>query len=130
DTAYGSLMAGMALASARLGVVHGLAHPLGVRYDIPHGLVCGVLLPAAIRLNYAHAKDKYDLLSHIAGKPLAAYATELLVKVGMPTDLRAYRIPESDLPAIVADAMPSGSLKANAKKVTDEDVVWMLRQVV
>ena len=49
--ACGSLMAGIALANARLGVVHGMAHPLGIRYHIPHGLCCGVLLSASIRLN-------------------------------------------------------------------------------
>ena len=57
--ALGSMLAGLALASARLGLVHGLAHPIGVATGAPHGLVCGAMLPMAIRANAAEAAPKY-----------------------------------------------------------------------
>jgi alcohol dehydrogenase len=34
----------MAIANSGLGYVHGLAGPMGSLHDIPHGVVCGVLL--------------------------------------------------------------------------------------
>jgi len=129
DTAYGSLLAGLALATARLGVVHGLAHPLGVRYGIPHGLVCGVLLPGAIKLNREAAAEKYALLSEIVGCELLEYVEKLLVDVGLPTSLAEHRIPEGDFAGIIAESMPSGSLKANAKKVTEADLEVILKDV-
>jgi len=128
--AYGSVMAGIALANARLGVVHGMAHPLGIRYHIPHGRCCGVLLPASIRLNRAAAAEKYDRLSHAAGgDDIEKVVERMLDKFGVPRTFAEYDIPRSDFPIIAEESMPSGSLKANPKKVTPDDVINILREV-
>ena len=127
--AYGSVMAGVALANARLGVVHGMAHPLGIRHHIPHGLCCGVLLPASIRLNRAAAAEKFDRLSHAARDDIDLVVERMLDKFGIPRTFTEYNIPQSDFPVIAEESMPSGSLKANPKKVAAEDVINILRQV-
>lgn len=49
--AYGSLMSGIVLANAGLGIVHGLASPIGGFFNIPHGVVCGSLLAEATKMN-------------------------------------------------------------------------------
>lgn len=127
--AYGSMMAGMALANARLGVVHGIAHPLGMRYHIPHGTCCGMLLPASIRLNRPAAAQKYDTLSQIAGGEIAEVVDGMLDKFRIPRTLAAYNVPRSAFRAIAEESMPSGSLKANPKKIAVEDVLHILEQV-
>lgn len=127
--AYGSVMAGLALAHARLGVVHGMAHPLGIRYGIPHGVCCAVLLPASIQLNRDAAGPKYDQLAHVAGRPIDDACRELLRTLDLPENFREYDIPEDDFPRIAEESMPSGSLKANPKRITEADVVKLLEQV-
>jgi len=126
---YGSLMAGMALGNARLGVIHGIVHPLGVRYDIPHGLACGVLLPVALEYNRAACGAKYAVLSSILGGDAAEFARGLLDRMKLPADFKGFGVRAEDFEVIAEEAMPSGSLKANPRKVKKEDVVEMLRKV-
>lgn len=49
--------AGKAFSKAYVGYVHALAHALGGKYDIPHGLANAVILPAVLR-EYGKAAHK------------------------------------------------------------------------
>lgn len=46
--AYGAFLSGVTLANAGLGVVHGVAGPMGGILSIPHGVACANLLPYAV----------------------------------------------------------------------------------
>jgi alcohol dehydrogenase class IV len=46
--AYGAFLSGVTLAHAGLGVVHGVAGPMGGLIAIPHGVACANLLPFAV----------------------------------------------------------------------------------
>ena len=127
--AYGSLSAGLALGSARLGAVHGIAHPLGFRYHIPHGRVCAALLAPVMRLNRSAARDKYDVLGEIVGGDPADWAEGLLDRMGLARRLAEDGLCEADMPAIAQQSMPSGSLKANPHPMTEQDVMTILRHV-
>lgn len=127
--AYGSLSAGLALGSARLGAVHGIAHPVGCRYHVPHGRVCAVLLAPVMRLNREAAAAKYATLGRILGDDAAACVEGLLERVGLAGRLEGTAWSDADLPELARQSMPSGSLKANPHPMTEQDVMDVLRQV-
>jgi len=49
--AYAALLSGITLAQVGLGVVHGLAAPLGAFFPIPHGVACGATVAVASEVN-------------------------------------------------------------------------------
>ena len=75
--AYAAYLSGAALAGAGLGVVHGLASPLGALRNIPHGVVCGTLLPAACEV----VVDRL-LKSENESRGLAKYSQAAMVFTG------------------------------------------------
>ena len=124
--AYGSLTAGVAFANSRLGAVHGLAHPLGVRCAIPHGEVCAILLPHVMRLNRQAAPEKYDRIGAVLGGDAADVAAGLLSRLDLPVTLKHVGLRPADFDAIIAESLPSGSLKANPKTVSADDLKAIL----
>ena len=125
--AYGSLMAGLALGNARLGAVHGLAHPLGVRYHIPHGLCCAVLLPHVLRANASAVGEKWAMLEHLLGGEPVAVVERLLDRLQLPHTLSEFGLRREDFPAILEVGMQSGSFKANPRKLSEEDCTRILQ---
>ena len=55
---YASLLGGLALANAGLGVVHGFAAPIGGMFDLPHGEVCAAILPHGMRMNLKALRER------------------------------------------------------------------------
>jgi len=126
---YGSLMSGLALSNAGLGIVHGVAHPVGAKYHAPHGLVCGIMLPWAIRFNQPVVGAEFERLSAFCEVDILEFVETFLRDSGMKDDWAKYRVGPDDMDWIVAESMPSGSLKGNPRKVTEDDVAWLLKQV-
>src|SRR3989449_7608308 len=63
----GSMLAGLVLARAGMGVHHGLCHVLGGRDNAPHGLLNAIILPHAMRFNLPVARPAYARLAPLFG---------------------------------------------------------------
>lgn len=48
---YGSMLSAISFSNSKLGAVHGFAHPIGALHNIPHGKICGLLLPYVMKFN-------------------------------------------------------------------------------
>ena len=131
--AMGSLLTAMAFGNAGLGAVHGLAHPLGAQFHIPHGLVCAVLLPHVCAFNMPVCRDKFALVAPILNarspEELPAALAELNCRLGLPADLKSFVIRSRHIPAILADCR-SGSMANNPRAASDEDLTEILQNVI
>jgi len=123
----GSYLAGLSFSMARLGVVHGLAHPLGIRYHAAHGLVCGVCLPHAIELNRPAMGDKYEIISKEIDGDLLAFIRQLLERFEVASPFKGRELVEKE--TIIRETLKSWSTAANAKPVTEADVEFLLTRI-
>ncbi|MBA4389049.1 MAG: alcohol dehydrogenase [Verrucomicrobia bacterium] len=116
----GSFLAGIALANARLGLVHGLAHPLGARFKVPHGLACAVCLPAVLDFNRPAIGAKYKVLSDVLGGDAVSVVRHFLAELRISSPFAVAAI--ADRKAVIRETLASGSTAANPREVAAEDV--------
>jgi alcohol dehydrogenase class IV len=141
DMALASLSGGLALANAGLGVVHGLAAPLGGNWKAPHGALCAALLPHGMAANVAAlrarapqhpALQRYATIARLLTGRNEASADEgidwvraLCAELNI-CGLRAWGITEGDLPAVAEKAARASSMQANTLPLTHEELLAML----
>lgn len=133
ETALGSLMGGIAFANARLGLAHGMAHPLGIVTGLPHGVICALLLPLVIRFNIPVVAEKYSILAQASGlEDASALADEIdrLNQVMQISDnIPKLRPPRDTWQKIITQTLASGSAKSNPRPVSKADVESILRSL-
>jgi lactaldehyde reductase len=139
--AVAQYIAGMAFSNVGLGVVHGMAHPLGAIFDIPHGVANALLLPTIMEFNAPAALDKYvqiakamniyqeGMTKEEAAKAACDFVRALAIRVGIPQHLSELGIKESDLHKLAAAAMKDVCTPGNPREVT-EDIVYNLYKKV
>ncbi|HNX68311.1 MAG TPA: iron-containing alcohol dehydrogenase [Candidatus Omnitrophota bacterium] len=123
----GSFLSGLAFSHSRLGVIHGIAHPLGVLYGLPHGLICSVCFAPSIKLNLPVIRQKYDIMSRAVGMDFLVRITELVTTLKIVSPFKGKPVLEKE--TIVSETLRSGSTAANPKTVTREDVEFLLREI-
>ncbi len=65
EMALGQYVAGMGFSNVGLGLVHGMAHPLGAFYNTPHGVANAILLPHVMRYNAEFTGEKYRDIARV-----------------------------------------------------------------
>jgi lactaldehyde reductase len=140
--AVAQYIAGMAFSNVGLGVVHGMAHPLGSLFDIPHGVANALLLPTIMEYNAPVCLDKYveiakamDAYKEGMNKEEAAAAAckavrDLAIEVGIPQHLTELGIKESDIPALAEQAIADVCTPGNPRDVSKEDIIDLYHQVL
>lgn len=136
-----SLFGGIALANAKLGVVHGFAGVIGGMYGIPHGIVCAGLLPYSFETNVKaleeREKDNPALQRYKEVSAMLTGDKNATIEEGMNwvMDLCAHlSIPkfkdlgmkEEDFDEIVEKSMGASSMKGNPIVLTKEELHEML----
>ena len=142
---YASNIAGMAFANAFLGLCHSMAHKLGAKYNIPHGIANALLICDIIRYNavenptkqaifpqytYPMARSRYARVADVLGLAYGksdAEKVEALVQgiealkksVNIPESIQAWGVPEDEflrnLDALSEDAFDDQCTPANPR---------------
>ena len=124
-TMLGSLLGGMAIADAGAGLVHTLAHILGVLYKVPHGLANGVFLVPVLSFYGLSAKKEIEEIGKVMGvegnyKEVLSVLREFLSFLGIPSSLKDLGVVESDISQFVSLAMEKKFLMANLPRIPSE----------
>lgn len=132
--AVAQYIAGMAFSNVGLGLVHGMAHPMGSLFDVPHGVANALLLPTIMEFNMPACIDKYPAIARAMGvdtdgmKPEEAARAavdavkDLAVKVGIPQHLSDLGITAADIPALSEQALADVCTPGNPRDVTLDEI--------
>ena len=139
--ALGQYVAGMAFSNVGLGCVHSMAHPLGARFDIPHGVANALLLPTVMEFNMPSSIVKYGRIARAMGvdtngmsKEEAAKAAveavkQLSIDLKIPQTLREIGIPEEALPQLAKDSFNDVCTGGNPREITEADILELYKKV-
>ena len=136
--AHAAMLSGMALANSGLGFAHGVAAALGVTCQVPHGLACAVMLPAALNLNLpVRTRELADLERlfdpEVGIDPVAANAfidriESLCESLNIPARLRDIGVKHEQLAALVPGSQ-GNSMSANPRYVSDHKLAQILEEM-
>ncbi len=145
DMSLGSLLSGMTLTNAGLGVVHGFAGPIGGLYNAPHGTICASLLASSMKINLSilqkldphhPALSRFIEVSRIlTGNKQAkvedglVWITSISKKLDIPR-LSSLGIKKSDFDLIIEKSSRSSSMKGNPVQLSREDLYQILEDAL
>jgi alcohol dehydrogenase class IV len=134
---FASLLGGLALANAGLGVVHGFAAPLGGMLDAPHGGLCAAVLPHGMSVNiralreraaeseslerYVQAARILTGNDHAEAEDCARYLSDLCQELAVPS-LASYGLTREQIPELIGKAAKASSMKSNPIQLTSGEL--------
>ena len=115
----GSLMAGIAFNNSLLNQGHGIAHPMGAHWHIPHGIACAWALPFALEDNASVLPEKTKKI----GRLLGAYIPEDTPndEIGAKASKKVFELLKRiDIPNLESLGVDKRSFKTVAVALKDE----------
>ena len=140
--ALAQYIAAQAFSNVGLGLVHGMAHPMGSLHDIPHGVANALLLPTIMEFNMPTRVEKYGVIARQMGVDTTGMTPEqaaqaavdvvraLSVRVGIPQHLSEIGITEADIPALAAQAITDVCTPGNPRDVTEAEIIELYKKVL
>jgi 1,3-propanediol dehydrogenase len=141
--AIASTLAGVAFSNAGVGLVHAMAHPLGGRFDVPHGVANAILLPLVMRFNLIACLEKFGQVAQALGEKVEGFSAvdtgkkaveaimQLSADIGIPDHLSEVGVKTEGLPQMAADAMNmKRAIGCNPRVVKQEEVEKLYQEAL
>lgn len=132
NMAQAQFMAGVAFSNASLGYVHAIAHQLGGRYHLPHGLCNAVLLPIVIDgLVKKDRKIRFDAIGRALKAPISSYGVigkikQMNKKLNIPDSLSKLGVVKEDLNLIAKKALEDPCRLTSPVQFNQDELVALL----
>lgn len=143
DMALGQYVAGMGFSNVGLGLVHGMAHPLGAFYNTPHGVANAVLLPTLMAYNADFTGEKYRAIAAALGvkgtetmpiaearKAAVAAVQKLSTDVGIPAKLSEVGVKAEDIPALAKAAFADVCTGGNPRDTNISEIEALYKSIL
>ena len=137
---------GLAITASGTTAVHALSYPLGGKYHIAHGVSNAILLAPVMRFNAEHPAVQerlaaaYDRCCHeektcttVQKKTqwMIARLEQIVRHLDIPTSIKTFGVPESDLDGLVEAGMQVQRLLTNnMRTVTAEDALKLYQEIL
>lgn len=143
-----SCAAGLAFNTAGLGICHSLAHQLGAKFHVPHGLANAMLLPHIVAFNgqdktVAEKYGKAIVKAHLGSptlsdnlliKRLQKHIFAMMGEMNCPKTLKDFGIKEKDvlenIDWIVSHAKEDGTFPGNPIVPTDDELKQLIIKII
>jgi alcohol dehydrogenase len=124
-------MAGVAFANALIGCVHAMAHALGGKLGVPHGVANAILLPFGMEYNGEAVPHRYRLIAEAMGlntigkddRECVRGATEKLrefsERIGISQRLSDWGVKENNLVEVAKLALEDPAMVTNPRRPND-----------
>ncbi|PIO96575.1 lactaldehyde reductase [Pleomorphomonas carboxyditropha] len=143
EMALGQYVAGMGFSNVGLGLVHGMAHPLGAFYNTPHGVANAVLLPTLMAYNADFTGEKYRHIAAALGVPgteampiaearkaAVTAVQKLSTDVGIPAKLSEVGVKAEDIPALAQAAFADVCTGGNPRDTNIPEIETLYRSIL
>lgn len=141
--AFAQYVVGMGFSNVGLGIVHSMAHPLGGRFDIAHGVANALLLSTVMKYNAeSPSKPKFRLIAECFGfdtkklsdddcvKKVVSEVKKMSKKLNIPQTLTELGIKESDLDVLSQDAYNDICTGGNPRETSVEDIKKLYKSLL
>ncbi len=140
--AVAATMAGMGFSQNRLGIVHAISHPVTSYVGTPHGVANAILLPYVMEYNAigagqriveigrALSNDNPQMMWNASAQMGIQAVRALSRDVGIPETLGEVGVTEEHVAAIAADAMKSGNIAINPRRVSLQEIERIIRNAI
>ncbi len=139
----GSGCASLSMMNSGLGPAGALSYPLGVYFDVPHGLANSVFLPGVIKFNVENGCDAYSQLYDLVFEKNSSSVLEKSIRfaeeikklsdeLGIPTELKGFGVKDQkDADLIIDNSLQlKGALEQNPVEFGKQQIEQLVYSLV
>lgn len=120
-TLQGAFLAGSAFSNASVGLVHGMARPVGAFFHVPHGLSNATLLAVVMEFCLTGNPDRYARIAKAMGVNVTGLTAMEAAKAG--TEKVRNMVAQLEVPSLRGLGVEKQKLDQNAREMADDAIL-------